>query len=132
MDSRKRRKPKNKRPATAVAQQKPRSRMIFDDVEVPQVVEPRPSCSICGQPIESIIEAISEPDGGLSHFDCVLEKLREREHVQEPDSISYIGHGNFAVVTKDEEGRYSIKYRIQYESNDDYANVKRQVEESKK
>ena len=32
-----------------------------------------------------------------SHFDCVLEKLREREHVQEPDSISYIGHGNFAV-----------------------------------
>lgn len=130
MENRKRR--KSKRPASSARQAKSRPRMIFDDVEVPQVVEPRPECSICGQPIESIAEAISESNGRYSHFDCVLEKLRERENVQEPDCVSYIGHGCFAVVTKDQDGRFSIKERIQYESNDDFANAKRLVEESKR
>lgn len=130
MENRKRR--KSKRPASAAPQSKPRPRMIFDDVEVPQVVEPRPDCCICGQPIESIAEAIVESNGGFSHFDCVLQKLREQENVQEPDCVSYIGHGCFAVVTKDEDGKWSIKSRIQYESNDDFANAKKQVEGSKR
>jgi len=131
MENKKRRKSKIGHQLPESIQQKQRTRMIFDDIEVPQVVEPHPNCSICGQPIESIAEAISEKGGLLSHFDCVLEKLREIEHVEEPDSISYVGQGNFAVVSKTFEGNYFIKKRIPYESNDDFLKVKKQVEESK-
>lgn len=132
MENKKRKKIKSARSTNEYIQSKQRSRMYFDDVEVPQVVEPRPNCSLCGQPIELISEAISEPNGGFSHFDCVIEKLKEREHVIPPDSVSYVGHGSFAVVSKDENGNYIIKNRIQYESNDDYSRMKKQVEEAKR
>lgn len=132
MENKKRKKIKSARSTNEYIQSKQRSRMYFDDVEVPQVVEPRPDCCLCGQPIELISEAISEPNGGFSHFDCVIEKLKEREHVIPPDSVSYVGHGSFAVVSKDENGNYVIKNRIQYESNDDYSRIKKQVEEAKR
>lgn len=108
-----------------------RKHIVFDDLVVPQVMEPRPNCVLCGQPIEAFAEAISEPNGGYSHFDCVLEKLRAQENVQAPDTISYIGHGTFAVVSKDAEGKYFIKTRIPYESNEAFADMKKQVEAAK-
>lgn len=108
-----------------------RGHVVFDDLVVPQVIEPRPECAICGEPIESFAEAISEPSGGYSHFDCVIEKLKSQENVQDPDLVSYIGHGAFAVVSKDADGKYIIKTRIQYESNEAFANMKKQVEATK-
>ncbi|MCF0262160.1 MAG: hypothetical protein HUK23_04550 [Sphaerochaetaceae bacterium] len=103
----------------------------YNDVDVPKIVEPKPLCSICNQSIDNIVEAISESDGSYSHFDCVLAKLKEQYHVEEPDKISYIGHGNFAVVCKDETGHYIIKERIQYESKESYEAIKKFVEGTK-
>ena len=108
-----------------------RRHVVFDDVIVPQVIEPRPVCALCGEPIESIAEAISEPNGGYSHFDCVIDKIKAQENVQGPDSVSYIGHGTFAVVSRDAEGKYCIKKRIQYESNEAFNDMKKQVEAAK-
>jgi hypothetical protein len=108
-----------------------RKHMTFEDLAVPQVNEPRPECRICGKPIEFIAEAISEADGGFSHFDCVIDKLRKQENVQEGEYISYSGHGNFAVFTKDEEGHYVVKTRIPYESKESFDSAKKYVEGSK-
>ena len=131
MENKRRKKTKQRHQLPENLQPKQRTRMIFDDIDVPQVVEPHPTCAICGEPIELISEAISEQGGLLSHFDCVIQKLKTLEHVEEPDSISYVGQGNFAVVSKSPDGNYFIKKRIPYESLDDFSKVKKQVEESK-
>ena len=135
MDNRKRRRSRggdNRKP-----QQQPsapvqvKKHMVFDELEVPQVNEPRPVCRLCGQNIDFIAEAISESDGGFSHFDGVLNKLREEYQVKEDETLSYVGHGNFAVFAKDENGKLVIKTRIPYESKDSYDSAKRFVEGSK-
>jgi transcription elongation factor Elf1 len=131
MENRRKRKQRGKKPANNIPKQVERTHINLDDFEVPQVVEPRPNCAICGQVIESFAEAISEPDGAYSHFDCVLDKIRQQENVQAPDTVSYIGHGTFAVVTKDAEGKYTIKTRIPYESNEAFLGMKKQVEVAK-
>lgn len=110
-------------------EQNNRKHIVLPEVEVKRIVEPRPVCSICGEPIEAIIEAITESDGTYSHFDCVLNKLKEKYNVQEPEKLSYIGHGCFAVFTQDEEGRFIMKEKIAYESNDNYNSMIRFVEE---
>ena len=135
MENKRRKKQKAKRAGAAVqnVQKQPaKAHITFEDIDVPQVVEPRPTCVLCGQVIETFAEAISEPNGGYSHFDCVLEKIREQENVQAPDSVSYIGHGTFAVVSKDAECKFTIKTRIPYESNEAFISMKKQVEEAKK
>lgn len=130
MDNKKKKKSKSKKPAQQEV--KPQQKhIVFEDVDVPKVVEPKPTCSICGESIEAIIEAISEPDGSYSHFDCVLKKITEQERVVEPDKVSYIGHGTFAVVTPDEKGSFSIKYRVPYENTESYLNMKKYVEDIK-
>lgn len=138
-DNRNKKKRKNSRKGNETSQQAQQSQssqsakkhMTFEDLAVPQVNEPRPQCRICGEPIEFIAEAIGESDGGFSHFDCVISKLKEQEHVQEGEYISYVGHGNFAVFTKDEEGHFVIKTRIPYESKENYDGAKKYVEGTK-
>lgn len=137
MENKKKRRQKGRKPSNAqqlpqnMAKPEKRQHITFEEVVVPQVVEPRPNCAICGEPIETFAEAISEPDGGYSHFDCVLDKIRQQEKVQEPDKVSYIGHGTFAVVSKDAEGKYIIKTRIPYETADCFNGMKKQVEATK-
>ena len=141
MENKKKRRQKGKKPANFGQNQQnsqnqiqkiEHKHIVLEDLPVPQVVEPRPNCVLCGQPIEVFAESISEPNGGYSHFDCVLQKIREQENVQQPDSVSYIGHGTFAVVTKGEDGKYTIKTRIPYESNESFIGMKKQVEDAKK
>ena len=62
------------------------------------------------------------------HFDCMLKRVRDKEHLQEGQSISYIGHGNFAVVEKTEEGRYVIVRTIPVEDDKAYKDMKEYVE----
>lgn len=84
-------------------------------------------CALCGKPLDFITDAISEPDGRLSHFDCVIEKIRKQYRVEEPDTVSYIGQGRFAVCTKGEDGKYTIRDRINYESADSFLSMKKLV-----
>ena len=135
MDNRKRRRSRggdNKKAQQQPAvQQQAKKHMVFDELDVPQINEPRPVCHICGQSIDFIAEAISEADGSFSHFDCVLNKLREEYQVKEDETLSYVGHGNFAVFTKDGDGHYVVKTRIPYESKESFDSAKKYVEGSK-
>lgn len=96
------------------------------------VAEPRPICSLCGEPIEAIIEAIREGENSYSHFDCVIKKIEEEYNVKAPDKVSYIGAGTFAVVTVEPATKsFTIKQRINYESVESFSQMKKYVEENK-
>ena len=98
------------------------------DVETRNINEPRPVCVLCGNVIDSIADAISEPDGGYSHFDCVTDKIRKEYNVTAPDVVSYIGQGRFGICTKESNGNYTIKQKINYESTDSFIAMKKFVE----
>jgi hypothetical protein len=98
--------------------------------ERPKWVPPKPpaeplptaSCAWCGKPVKDISTAISEPDTGLPvHFDCVIDRIVEREILETGDTVSYIGGGRFGVVhfnnppdTRD----FKIKKIIEWENKE--------------
>ena len=110
---------------------KNRQHSSFPDVEVKSINEPRPVCVLCGKIIDNIADAISEPGGNYSHFDCVIDKIKNEYHVTEPDVVSYIGQGRFGICTKDSNDNYTIKERINYESTDSFMAMKKFVEGTK-
>ena len=108
---------------------KPRPHHSSLPVEEPRkVAEPHQLCQYCGTEIDGIASALSTPEGGYAHFDCVLGKLREEEHLQEGESLSYIGSGSFGVIGHDENGKPVIIRRIAYESQERFRGMKEYVE----
>ena len=60
---------------------------------------PAASCAWCDKPIKDISLAISEPGTGKPvHFECVINRIIERETLESGDTVSYIGGGRFGVV----------------------------------
>jgi hypothetical protein len=88
----------------------------------PAVPLPSASCTWCDKPIKDIFAAISEPGSGKPvHFDCVIDKIVEREILETGDTVSYIGGGRFGVVhfnnppdTRD----FKIKKIIEWENKE--------------
>lgn len=95
------------------------------------VNEPHPVCPICGKPIENITLSFFNEKGESVHFDCVLESIKASHPVGENQSISYVGHGNFAIVEKNEEGKYSIVETIPYEDQNRNTQMKEYVDSLK-
>lgn len=103
-----------------------------EEVQVKTVKEPRPVCSLCGEPVESIIEAIRESDGTFSHFDCVIHKIEQQYNVQAPDKVSYVGSGCFAIVSVEPNTKtFTIKQKINYESVETFNQMKKFVEDNR-
>jgi len=98
---------------------------------VKKVVEPKEECVMCKKPITLIANALTHPQGGYCHFDCVLASLTEKEHLKENQTISYIGRGMFAIAEKDSKGSYTFIKRIEWESPESFAAMKKYVEEMK-
>lgn len=98
----------------------------------PKIVkEPFDTCAICGERIESVANAMYSPEGQLVHFDCVLEKLKGENQLEEGQVLSYSGHGNFAVFEKDGDGKWIVVRRIQYEDGERLEKIRSYVEENK-
>ena len=96
------------------------------------VAEPKPTCPICGKSIDNISLSFFNEKGESVHFDCVLEEIRKMYPCSENQSISYVGHGNFAKVEKDAEGKYTIVETIPYENPERNAQMKEYVDSLKK
>jgi hypothetical protein len=65
----------------------------------PSVPLPTASCAWCDKPIKDMSAAFAEPDSGKPvHFDCVLNRITEREALENGDVITYIGGGRFGIV----------------------------------
>lgn len=86
------------------------------------VAMPAASCAWCDKPIKDISAALSEPDTGKPvHFDCVIDRIVERETLENGDTVSYIGGGRFGVIhfnnppdTRD----FSIKKIFEWENKE--------------
>jgi len=78
-----------------------------------------PDCPWCKKPIKDITTAISDKESGRPvHFDCVLERLVEMEHLESNDSICYIGGGRFGVIhynNPPDMRDFSVKKIIEWE-----------------
>lgn len=60
---------------------------------------PSPNCPYCGKPIRDIAAAMADRDTGKAvHFDCIIARIEQEEHLEKGDSISYIGGGRFGVI----------------------------------
>ena len=65
----------------------------------PALSMPAATCAWCEKPIKDIMTAICEPDSGKPvHFDCVINRIAEREILDSGDTVSYIGGGRFGVI----------------------------------
>ena len=79
-------------------------------------------CEICGEQIQDIAAAIANRKTGAPvHFDCVIAKLAETEHIGQNDKITYIGQGKFAVLHFDnihDMRHFTIKREIEWEERE--------------
>ncbi|MCL2174815.1 MAG: hypothetical protein FWB73_02100 [Treponema sp.] len=67
--------------------------------ELPKNPITTPDCAWCGKPIKDITTAISDKESGRPvHFDCVLTRIGEMEHLELNDSVCYIGGGRFGII----------------------------------
>ena len=112
----------------------PKSHAFHSSIPVtpPKTVkEPLPVCPDCNERIQCIAESFRLSNGEFIHFDCMLSRLKSSENLLEGESISYVGRGNFAVVRKDEDGRYIIVRMIPVEEEKAFSSMKEYVENLK-
>ncbi|MDC7224430.1 MAG: hypothetical protein PQJ60_11870 [Spirochaetales bacterium] len=75
-------------------------------------------CPICGEPIKDITSALSLAGEGVpAHFDCILNRLKEKENLAEGETLIYLGKGDFGVVNDEEyrKGKLQIIRKVTYE-----------------
>ncbi|NMA23308.1 MAG: hypothetical protein GX938_07360, partial [Spirochaetales bacterium] len=88
-------------------------------------------CILCEKPIDLIASALSCPEGGYAHFDCVLAHLGQERTLCEGQKISYIGRGSFAVVQEEADGSFTFLERIAWENAEAFDSMKKYVEANK-
>jgi len=78
-----------------------------------------PVCPICNQSVKYLLTAISVgEDNKPAHFDCVLKKIAEEENLEPREKISYIGNGNFAIVSGKPGKDLIIRKIIEFEGRE--------------
>ena len=98
---------------------------------VKRVSEPLETCKICGQVIDVIASALTHPEGGFCHFDCVLEQIAAQQPLAANQKVSYIGRGTFAVVETKEDGTFTFIRRVVWENTEAFEQMKKFVEATK-
>ncbi|GAB1483048.1 hypothetical protein MASR2M78_18640 [Treponema sp.] len=92
---------------------------------------PKPECPRCGLPIDDLAAAVNDHDTGApAHFDCIVARIADSEHLSEGDKVVYIGGGRFGVIHFDnsnEPKKFQIKKTVQWEEKDKRAPWRRDV-----
>ncbi|MFQ3619906.1 MAG: hypothetical protein SNJ78_03065 [Spirochaetales bacterium] len=86
-------------------------------------------CPLCGNPIQEVYLSLLDPDLRQAvHFDCALRKIREKEPVQNPELVVYLGSGTFGVLDSPPgTGHFSIRKRIPYEDKETASHWRKQI-----
>ena len=83
---------------------------------------PTVSCAWCDKPIKDIATAISEPETNKPvHFDCVINRITEKEYLEKGDSIYYLGGGRFGIIhlnNPQNTKNFSIKKVFEWEDKE--------------
>ena len=67
--------------------------------QAPALILPDVTCIWCDTPVKDITSAIADPETGKPvHFDCVMNRITERETLESGDTVSYIGGGRFGII----------------------------------
>lgn len=100
-------------------------------LKVKKVKEPLITCTYCGKVIENIASAIKPDENSIYHFDCMLEKLKKDESLADGEKISYIGRGNFAIVSTNSDNEIVFRKIIEVETVDAFSKMKKYIEGAK-
>jgi len=78
-----------------------------------------PECPICNQSVKFLLTAISVGEENKpAHFDCVIKMIAEKQSLGPREKISYIGNGNFAVVSGKPGKDLNIRKIIEFEGRE--------------
>jgi hypothetical protein len=81
--------------------------------------------------VKELGAAITDKFTGIpAHFDCVMAKLAENEHLGSGDSVAYIGGGRFGIVHHSnvrDKKIVSIKKIIDWEDQNNRAEWRKSV-----
>ncbi|MCK5197150.1 MAG: hypothetical protein KAR21_02300 [Spirochaetales bacterium] len=78
-----------------------------------------PVCPICNQSVKFLLTAISVGENNSpAHFDCVLKQISKTEDLGPKEKITYIGNGNFAIVSGKSGKDLIIRKKIEFEGKD--------------
>jgi hypothetical protein len=99
--------------------------------QIPSEPLPVLECQYCGKPIRDIASAVADKgNNNAVHFDCIIAKITEEEHLERGESIAYIGGGRFGIVRfNDPPGsmKFTIKKILEWENKDERAQWRSQV-----
>jgi hypothetical protein len=77
---------------------------------------------VCGLPLKDLSTAFDADDGqNFMHFDCVMNRVAEKETLEPGDKIAYIGQGRFGVVhyaNIHDTRHFSIKKIIEWDDKE--------------
>jgi hypothetical protein len=87
-----------------------------------------PECPICNQSVKFLLTAISVgDDNSPAHFDCVIKRISETEELGPKEKITYIGNGNFAVVSGKLGKDLIIKKKIEFEGKESKSEWRKRI-----
>ena len=103
-------------------QQQMRKDMAETEAAIREFKTHSPVCELCNQPILEMASAMTNKGSGNPvHFDCIIKKLSEHEHLSDKDRLTYIGNGKFAVLhfeNPHDMRHFSIQKEIEWENRD--------------
>ena len=86
---------------------------------------PAASCAWCDKLIKDMSSALNEPETNKPvHFECVINRISEKEHLERGDSVNYIGGGRFGIVhfnNSPSAKNFSIKKIFEWENKENRA-----------
>ncbi|MGL4524008.1 MAG: hypothetical protein ACRCVN_00600 [Spirochaetia bacterium] len=73
----------------------------------------QPVCPICEKKILSSSSIVENPGtGDPSHFECVLQSLKNNHPLEKDQRLAYLGSGVFAVIEQEHPGRKNSPFKI--------------------
>ena len=87
-----------------------------------------PVCPVCEKSVRFLLTAIAVgEDNKPAHFDCILKKISDTEDLGPKEKVTYIGNGNFAVISGKPGRNLTIKKKIEFESRDFKVEWRKQI-----
>ena len=106
----------------------PSGRQRRNSYRRPRNKRPFPECPICNQSVKFLLTAISVgEDNRPAHFDCVLKLLSETEDLGPKEKITYIGNGNFAIVSGKAGKNLVIRKKIEFENRENKGEWRKRI-----
>jgi len=92
-----------------------------------------PDCPWCKKPIKDIASALSDKDtGNPVHFDCVLARITEMEHLETNDSVCYLGGGRFGIIhynNPPDQRDFTVKRILEWEIKEKVSEWRKPISE---